>query len=130
MTTGEKVKEIIKDARSLYQEALQELEMGRVRDAAEKAWGATLRATNALILARTGKEIEGARGTTKEFLELVEKDQKIDEKLRGRYFTKESFLHGHCFYMGMCEPIEQVKRWIKEATQYIDDTEKLVESKE
>jgi len=130
MTTGEKVKEIIKDARSLYQEALQELEMGRVRDAAEKAWGATLRATNALILARTGKEIEGARGTTKEFLELVEKDQKIDEKLRGRYFTKESFLHGHCFYMGMCEPIEQVKRWIKETTQYIDDTEKLVESKE
>ena len=130
MTTGEKVKEIIKDARSLYQEALQELEMGRVRDAAEKAWGATLRATNALILARTGKEIEGTRGTTKEFLELVEKDQKIDEKLRGRYFTKESFLHGHCFYMGMCEPIEQVKRWIKETTQYIDDTEKLVESKE
>ena len=122
---NQRVKELFEDAKLLYDEAIAELERGRIRDAAEKAWGATLRATNALILAKTGKEIEGARGTTKEFLRLASQDKEVDEKLRGRYFTKESFLHGHCFYMGVCEPIEQAERWIKETYQYIEDAQKL-----
>jgi len=45
--------EIFKDAEELYHDAVRELERGKIRDAAEKAWGATVRATDALILART-----------------------------------------------------------------------------
>ena len=52
MTIGKSVEAIFKDAESLHQEAMRELEGGKLRDAAEKAWGATARATNALILAR------------------------------------------------------------------------------
>ena len=120
-----RVKELLEDAKLLYDQAMAEFERGSLRDAAEKAWGGTLVATNALILARTGREIEGARGTTKEFLKLASQDKEVDEKLRGRYFTKESFLHGHCFYMGVCEPIEQVERWIEETRQYIEDAKNL-----
>ena len=46
------------DARTLYDDALEMLDQGRLRNAAEKAWGATKRATDGLILARTGKEPE------------------------------------------------------------------------
>ena len=34
------------------------LDQGSIRDAAEKAWGATQWATDALVLARTGEEPE------------------------------------------------------------------------
>jgi len=50
------VEEIFRDAEKLYEDALNELEGGRVMDAAEKAWGATVRATDALILARIGEK--------------------------------------------------------------------------
>lgn len=118
-------KQMFDDAEFLYEEALKELEEGRIRDAAEKAWGATARATNALILARTGREIEGTRGTTKEFLELAGEDKEIDGKLTGRYFTRESLLHGQCFYMGICEPKDQIERRIRETDQYVEDAKRL-----
>ena len=50
-----KVEELFRDAERLYEEALKDLEAGRIRKAAENAWCATLRATDALILARTGE---------------------------------------------------------------------------
>ena len=121
----DRVKEIFGDAYSLYREALAELERGNIRDAAEKAWGATLRATIALILARTGKEIDGSRGATKAFGELVKQDKEIEESLEGRYFTRESFLHGHCFYNGICEPRELIERRIRETIYYIEDAQRL-----
>ena len=37
----------------------RDLEQGRIRNAAEKAWGATKRATDALALARTGEDRSG-----------------------------------------------------------------------
>jgi hypothetical protein len=38
---------------------LKGLEEGKPRDAAEKTWGAMVRATKALILARKGVKLEG-----------------------------------------------------------------------
>ena len=46
-------------------------EAGDVRDAAEKAWCATKRATDALILARTGREPETSRETSQELRNLI-----------------------------------------------------------
>ena len=48
----DRVNEIFADARAMQAQALQRLEQGDVRDAAEKAWCATKRATDALVLAR------------------------------------------------------------------------------
>ena len=56
MLETERADAIFADAHVLYADALEELDRGNLRNAAEKAWGATKRATDALILARTGRE--------------------------------------------------------------------------
>ena len=57
-TRTNRIEEIFQDARELQADALEMLAQGRIRNAAEKSWGATKRATDALILARTGEEPE------------------------------------------------------------------------
>ena len=66
VATG-RVKEIFTDARALQADALEMLALGKVRNAAEKAWGATKRATDAPGAGqdrrRTGADAEvGSRG--------------------------------------------------------------------
>ena len=56
MVATNKAKEIFDDAKAQQQAALERLAAGDIRDAAEKAWCATKRAIDALILARTGEE--------------------------------------------------------------------------
>ncbi len=56
MTTVEaNAARIFEDARRMGDAAVAQMAGGDVRDAAEKAWCATMRATEALILARTGE---------------------------------------------------------------------------
>ena len=62
-TSTDRVEEILRDARELQTDALEMLVQGRIRNADEKAWRATKRATDALILARTGEEPERTPGT-------------------------------------------------------------------
>ena len=64
-TTTDRVSAIFADARAVHADALRLLEAGDIRDAAEKAWCATKRATDALILARTGVEPEFSSDTTR-----------------------------------------------------------------
>ena len=52
MVATDRVLEIFADARVLQADALEMLAQGKVRNAAEKAWGATKRATDALVLAQ------------------------------------------------------------------------------
>jgi len=114
---------IFKDAETLYEEALKDLEAGRVRKAAENAWAATLRATNALILSKTDKLPEYVPDTRERLEELAVKHPDV-EMLIGRFYTRETFLHGHCFYLGRCPP-DIVKRRVRETKAYIEDAKKL-----
>ena len=34
-------------------------------------------------------------------------------------------MHGNCFYMGLCQPISETERRIRETAAYIDDAESL-----
>ena len=45
----------MRDARAMHDSALEQLAAGDIRDAAEKAWCATKRATEALLLAVNGE---------------------------------------------------------------------------
>jgi len=119
------LEKIFNDAEELYQDAVKELELGKVRDAAEKAWGATIRATDALILARTKESPVRTDLTTRRLHELALKDPEVDERLVGRYHTRQDFLHGTCFYMGVCEPLESIVRRIRETKEYIEDARTL-----
>ena len=100
---------------------------GDIRDAADKAWCATLRATDALVLARTGQQPPTSPATTRAFLIIGEADPAV-RRLQGRYFQRQSVLHGNCFYMGLCEPVETTTRLIRETEAYIRDTQALSEA--
>ena len=113
---------IFADAHDVHAQALARLVAGDVRDAAEKAWCATKRATDALILARTGEEPPTTAMTTEGLLTLARQSNAF-ENLVGRYFTRISYLHGTCFYNGMCGP--DTERRIRETADYVRDAERL-----
>ena len=124
MVVTNRVRAIFADARTVYNSALERLEQGDIRDASEKAWCATKRATDALIVARTGEEPEKAPITSRELRRLALGDGRLDS-LVSWYCTNRDMLHGDCFYLGLCEPIEDTDRRIRETALYIQQTESL-----
>ena len=106
----------------MHGEALERLAAGDIRDAAEKAWCATKRATDALILARIGEETGTTARTTNELDSLAHRDSRF-KPLVGRYYSRISQLHGSCFYDGICN--DQTVRRIRETAIYIEDAERL-----
>ena len=127
MTITADVHRIFADARQVHAEALERLEQGDIRDAAEKAWCATLRATNALILAHTGEEPERTTYSRIGLERLAQRDSQV-QSLVNRYYSRQSSLHGDCFYLGICEPVDLIERRIRETIQYIMDAEALAGS--
>lgn len=121
------VADIFVDARQLHAAALERLAAGDMRDAAEKAWCATKRATDAMVLALTGEEPLKSTETSIGLRALEVTYQGVGE-LVGRYYTRQSILHGECFYLGLCEPLETTERRIRETLDYIADAERLAAS--
>ena len=127
MTITADVHRIFADAHQVHAEALERLEQGDIRDAAEKAWCATLRATNALILAHTGEEPERTTYSRIGLERLAQRDSQV-QSLVNRHYSRQSSLHGDCFYLGICEPVDLIERRIRETIQYIMDAEALAGS--
>ncbi len=126
MVAVNRVTEIFDDARAQHQAALERLAAGDIRDAAEKAWCATKRATDAMILARTGREPESSTETSSRLRQLSGNDAGIRSfSLVSRYYTRQGHLHGDCFYCGLCEPVDDTERRIRETADYIRDAEAL-----
>ena len=116
--------EAFADARVMHDAALARLDAGDIRDAAEKAWCATLRATDGLIVARTGEVPAKSSKTTRELRRLRGSDARI-RALSGHYFEAQGALHGECFYLGLCEPVDETVLLISETSHYIDAAERL-----
>ena len=121
-STQDRVADIFADARFMQAQAMEQLQRGNIRDASEKAWCATKRATDALVLSHTGEEPPSTHDTTEALLSMARQSDNY-ETLVGRYFTRISYLHGTCFYSGICGP--DVERRIRETSAYIDDAENL-----
>lgn len=124
MLATDPAQEIFADARDLHADALDMLDQGKIRNAAEKAWGATRRATDALILARTG-ELPATTALTSQTLRRLARENPELDTLVGRYYTRIGHLHGECFYNGMCEPLADTERRIRETGDYLRDAERL-----
>ena len=118
---------IFADARTMYDAAIERLHAGDIRDASEKAWCATKRATDALIFSRTGEEPEKSPETTRGLDTLASQDPVV-RTLVGRYFSRQAQLHGLCFYYGWCEPLSETERRIRETINYIEDAERLADA--
>ena len=125
MTTAvaqDRVDELFADARDVHAQAVERLEQDDIRDAAEKAWCATKRATDALILALTNDEPRTTARTTDELDDLAHRDPET-QSLQGRYYSRLRQLHGACFYDGRCN--RHTERRIRETGQYITDAEAM-----
>ncbi len=122
MTTAYEVEALFADARSLHESALRQMDQGDIRDAAEKAWCATKRATDALLLSRTGEDSAVTAGTSDGLDLLAQQDSSV-KVLVGRYYSRIHQLHGKCFYEGNCAG-ETIRR-IRETDLYIHDAERL-----
>ena len=124
MVAIDEVREIFADAHSMYESAVEQWDAGDARDAAEKAWCATLRATNALLLARTGEEPEKTPETSGRLDWLARMEPEV-RSLVGRYYSRQQRLHGDCFYSGIMEYPEEIERRVRETIDYITDAEAL-----
>ena len=115
---------VFADAHRMYDSALDRMTAGDIRDAAEKAWCAAKRATDALILARTGSLPPRSPDTSRGLRRLAESDPNT-QTLHDRYFARRALLHGECFYTGLCDPIDATERLIRETIDFIRDAERL-----
>ena len=127
MLQTERVGSLFADARGLYGDALEMLDQGRLRNAAEKAWCATKRATDGMILARTGREPRTS-GQTMRMLRALRREDPSLEPMRKEYAVRQSFLHGACFYDGVLEPAEDIIADVRETIEYIRDAEAMAAS--
>ena len=123
MLAADQVNAIFADARHIYQSALLRLDVGDIRDAAEKAWCATKRATDAMILARTGSEPR-ATGQTRRELGRLESQDHAFRPLRQVYARQQTYLRGGCFYDGDCDG-ETIPADIRSTIDYIEEMERL-----
>ena len=119
-TTTDRVSELFADAHELYADALEMLAQGRLRNAAEKAWGATKRSADAMVLARTGDEPQSAGQARRALLRLSSNGPAF-ETFQGQYSTRSLLLHINCFYDGNCEPEAEMTALIRATDSYIQD---------
>ena len=123
-TTTDRVSELFADAQFLYVDALEMLDHGELRNAAEKAWGATKRSTDAMVLARTENEPQSA-GAARRALFRMSNNGPAFEAFQGQYHTRAALLHINCFYDGNCEPEEEMTALIRDTDSYIQEARSL-----
>ena len=124
MQKPERVRFLFADARELYADALEQAAAGKLRNAAEKAWGATKRATDALIVARTGRE-PGTSRHTRRGLDTLQRTDPEFAPLWQTYEESQKFLHGQCFYRGEWDTDAEVLYQVNATLDYIQDAERL-----
>ncbi len=126
MTTVEaSAARIFQDAHRMRNAAVERMAAGDVRDAAEKAWCATLRATEALVLVRTGQEPGTSTAAGRRLRAISMSDQSLWE-LRRSYAVRQEVLHGECFYHDYFNP-EEIEPLVSETADYIRDAERLAQ---
>ena len=117
MVATDRVRLLLADARSLYDDAIEMLDQGKIRNAAEKAWARH---------ARHGEEPQSAGQARRALLRLSALDPAFDI-LQGQYHTRTGLLHVNCFYDGNCEPEQEMAALIRATTLYIDLAQRLSE---
>ena len=118
MQDTQRVATIFADAWTLYDEAIEILELGKQRIAAEAAWGATKRATDALILARIGREPSGT-GQTSSGVRWLARIEPGLEPILQRFRARIRILHAECFYDGNGISPRVVETLIRGTDDYI-----------
>ncbi len=96
----------------------------RIRNAADKAWCAVKRASDGLILARTGTEPSNTSQTSSG-IRTLGRDSEALASLRARFSEYVHYLHVECFYHGHCEPEDYTAAMVRATAAYINDAQSL-----
>ena len=99
-----------------------------IRDAAEKAWNATIQATTALLLAKgfSEEEVKTYRQKRLTLEELSIKDEEVRRLgLGDKFMAREYRLHIRCFYDGEYT-VDAIREELEKSKQYINDISKLL----
>lgn len=117
---------IFADARILYADALEMLDSGKLRNAAEKAWGAVQCAANALLLelTGTGAATESDAGTQLAGLSLANPEV---EPFRAQFSALAQELFYNCICDELYEPMEVFEADIQSTADFIAAAERLSE---
>ena len=116
---------IFADARLMRDAALERMTAGDIRDAAEKAWCATVRAAEALVLARAGQQPETSTAAGRRLRALAVNDRSL-EPLVARYYYRQEVLHGECFYHNFYDSRE-IELLVNQTAEYVSDAEQLAQ---
>ena len=116
---------IFEDAHRMGDAALERMEAGDIRDAAEKAWCVAMRATEALVLARTGQAPGTSSVAGRRLKALSTSDHPLRE-FRRSYLERQEILHGECFYHEYCQPVV-TEQLIHETADFVRDAERLAQ---
>ena len=124
-TTETSPASIFDDAHRMHSAALERMASGDMRDAAEKAWCATVRAAEALVLARMGEEPSTSTAAGRR-LRAVSRTDPALRALRRSYIERQTILHGECFYHDYCES-DETEELIRETRDFIREAETLAD---
>jgi hypothetical protein len=121
------------DACRFHEESIREFEEGvkennlyKIRDSAEKAWNATVQATNALILKLLGKLPSSHWERRRMLRELETRLPEIERlMLRDRYGARERHLHETVFYEGNID-VEDIRYELEKVGAYLNDVGKVL----
>jgi hypothetical protein len=121
------------DACRFHEESIREFEEGvkennlyKIRDSAEKAWNATVQATNALILKLLGKLPSSHWERRRMLRELETRLPEIGRlMLRDRYGARERHLHETVFYEGNID-VEDIRYELEKVGAYLNDVGKVL----
>ena len=106
--------ELFQDARDLQVDAVEMLAQGRVATRPRRSGGRRSGPPDALVLARTGEELECAPETGAGLRQMASLGEAVREaRLLRRYYSRKGSLHGECFYNGLCDPLEDTERRIR-----------------
>ena len=136
MIESERANSLLHEARGSYSaalrhldEAVTELDRSELVKAAKQTWVATLRSTNALILAATGKEPDPKQeedaGETFEALAALSCESESWDKLMDKFGDLHHILHDTVLCEQDIEPVSVLIKDIKEAGDYIKECERL-----
>ena len=125
-TTQANVAPIFEDARRNSDAALERLAAGEFRDAAGKAWCAALRATKALVLARTSQEPETHNDVSLSLQKLTVADPSLRDLL-DCYCDLKAVLHDECFLHDYMNP-KEIDMLVRETADYVRDAERFAQA--
>jgi hypothetical protein len=117
-------------AKKFHQQALAEFESAdsddtRIRQAAEKGWGAVVQAANHLLEKRKVKVPRGTQKRLERLVELEDRDSRLRKAaVADRYRAFLHTLHSECFYDGTYS-VKLVQRELRRLGDFIRQVEVL-----